>query len=478
MRAEKLEQLTALLKAIPPDKAVALARAVETMRRSDPASFPAKAVLDALAPALATARRERSALQPMTCVALEPFLAYDDSFAGVPGLIARSTIAPWWDALRAAAGPMFASLQAELDRLVPTADDAALDAFAIRVRAAAATGTAELIELMKGKKPSPALKALARHPERVADIQQIGEILQAGEPLRAAIAELMDIVDEYERMAGTMILDLSPAIVTEAKRIYDHLSEGSGGETKLFALAVLNRLDKPWHIFRLARALSWKRDATMVSHTELAVIGQRLLHYLDLTATMVDAANPKGRMSSHLVDFDRLRELVGRYVDCAEGLLGEIDLRRDSEWGEEMLRSRAKMRDTFEEDRMETAAKAILAIVPDRDGRRGGGAKPVAAAQPSEAVVAHGLKAVQLLTFLSQRAGRQGFSAGARKVLDQLGHDIHKRAEDLIADLRADPANAALRDLLPPAITLVEALLLDERGKTLLRRLNNERAAA
>ncbi len=413
MRAEKLEQLTALLKAIPPDKAVALARAVETMRRSDPASFPAKAVLDALAPALATARRERSALQPMTCVALEPFLAYDDSFAGVPGLIARSTIAPWWD----------------------------------------------------------------RHPERVADIQQIGEILQAGEPLRAAIAELIDLADEYERLAGTMILDLSPAIVTEAKRIYDHLSEGSGGETKLFALAVLNRLDKPWHIFRLARALSWKRDATMVSHTELAVIGQRLLHYLDLTATMVDAANPKGRMSSHLVDFDRLRELVGRYVDCAEGLLGEIDLRRDSEWGEEMLRSRAKMRDTFEEDRMETAAKAILAIVPDRDGRRGGGAKPVAAAQPSEAVVAHGLKAVQLLTFLSQRAGRQGFSAGARKVLDQLGHDIHKRAEDLIADLRADPANAALRDLLPPAITLVEALLLDERGKTLLRRLNNERAA-
>src|SRR5260221_14591611 len=51
MRAEKLEQLTALLKAIPPDKAVALARAVETMRRSDPASFPAKAGPDAPAPA-------------------------------------------------------------------------------------------------------------------------------------------------------------------------------------------------------------------------------------------------------------------------------------------------------------------------------------------------------------------------------------------------------------------------------------------
>ncbi len=60
-------------------------------------------------------------------------------------------------------------------------------------------------------------------------------------------------------------------------------------------------------------------------------------------------------------------------------------------------------------------------------------------------------------------------------MLDQLGHDIHKRAESLIADLRADPENPALRALLPPAIALAEALLHDGRGKTLLRRLTNER---
>src|SRR6185369_6047716 len=78
MRAENREQLTALLKALPPDRAVALARALETMRQSDPAGFPADAVLDALAPALATARRERCALLPMTCVALEPFLVDED----------------------------------------------------------------------------------------------------------------------------------------------------------------------------------------------------------------------------------------------------------------------------------------------------------------------------------------------------------------------------------------------------------------
>src|SRR5260370_24788700 len=108
-------------------------------------------------------------------------------------------------------------------------------------------------------------------------------------------------------------------------------------------------------------------------------------------------------MSSHLVDFDRLRELTGRYVECAEGLLGEIDLRRDSEWGEALLRSRGKMRDTLEEDRLETAAEAILAIVPERSagGRHRANANTIAVEQPSDAPVAHRLTAAPPHPFLS-----------------------------------------------------------------------------
>lgn len=481
MQTAKRDQLTALLKAIPPDKAVALARAVETMRQGDPGSFPADAVLDALAPALAAARRERYKLQPMVLAAIDPFLTEDDATARAPGLLARSVVVPWWEAIRLVAAASFVALQGELDRLALLDDETPLAEFAVRVRGAAASATAQLIEQMKSSKAAPAIKTFAKNPEHLADVEQIGEILTAGEPLRTSIAAVMDLARRDEKMAGSVILDLSPAIVTETKRCYDTLSEGSGVETRLFALAILNRLDKPWHIFRLARALSWKRDATLVSNTELAVIGQRLLHDLDTTASAVNAANPKGRMSSHLADFDRLRVLVGRYIECAEGLLGEIDLRRDSEWGEAMLRSRGKMRDALEEDRLETAANAILAILPERPAdnkQRPGSAKAETPAAVSEATVAHAATAIQLLTFVSQRAGRQGFGSGARKVLDELSQDIHKRGEDLIADLRAEPADATLRTLLPPAIWLVETLFQDERGKTLLRRLNNELGAA
>src|SRR5260221_259750 len=83
------------------------------------------------AAASGAARRERRPLEPLPRGGREPFRPDDDSLGGGPGVMARPTIARGGDAPRAAAGPMFASLQAELDRLVPTADDAALDAFAI-----------------------------------------------------------------------------------------------------------------------------------------------------------------------------------------------------------------------------------------------------------------------------------------------------------------------------------------------------------
>jgi hypothetical protein len=478
MRADKLEQLTALLRAIPPDKAVALARAVETMRQSESGNFPADAVLDALAPALAAARRQRYALQPMALAALDPFLTDDDATERAPGLLARTVIVPWWTAIGLVAAGDFATLQAELDRLARRDDETPLAEFAVRVRTAAATATAQLLEQMKSGTASPAVRALVQTARQRADIEQIGEILGAGETLRAAIEAVMDLARRDQKMEGSVILDLSPTIVTETKRCYEALSAGSGVETRLFALAILNRLDKPWHIFRLARALSWKRDATLVANTELAVIGQRLLHNLDATASAVNAANPKGRMSAHLVDFDLLRALIGRYIEGAEGLLGEIDLRRDSEWGEAMLLSRARMRDALEEDRLETAANAILAVLPERaPAIRHRPANKSAVAEASvETLMAQAGKAIQLLTFIAHRAGRQGFGSGARKVLDDLTQDIHKRGEDLIADLRAEPENAELRALLPRAIWLVETLYRDERGRTLRRRLNNELA--
>jgi hypothetical protein len=482
MQVDKREQLAALLRAIPPSQAVALARAVETMQQGDAGNFPIDVVLDALAPALASARRERYMLKPLILTALDPFIADDEATERAPGLLARSVVTPWWEAACLVAPGEFAALQGELDIAARRDDDATLAECGIRARVAAAAAAAEILVQAKSSKAIPAIRRLARSPEDLADSEQIAEILRAGEKLCKSIATVMDLARQSEKMAGSMILDLSPAMVTETKRCYDVLNDGDGSETRLFALAILNRLDKPWHIFRLARTLSWKRDATLVSNTELAVIGQRILHDLDVTATAVDIGNPKSRMSAHLVDFDRLRILVGRYLECAEGLLGEIDLRRDSAWGEAMMRSRGKMRDALEKDRLDSAADVILAVMPERrpadNKQRPGSAKTGPTPPSAEAAMPDAAKASQLLTFIAQRASRHGFSGGARKLLDELCQIIHERGEALIADLRAEPDNAEFRTLLAPAIWLVETIFQDERGRILLRRLKNEQAGS
>jgi hypothetical protein len=480
MQAEKREQLAALLRAIPPSQAVALARAVEAMQHGNAGDFPADIVLDALAPALAAARRERYMVRPLVLAALEPFLAEDETAERAPGLIARSVVEAWWKAAGLVAPNEFAALQAELDILARRDDEAALAECGVRARAVAAGAAAEILAQLKGGKAIPAIRNLAKTPEDRADAEQIAEILRAGEKLRTAIETVVALARRDGKMPESVILDLSAPIVTETKRCYERLSEGDadGSETRLLALAILNRLDKPWHIFRLARALSWKRDASLVSNTELAVIGQRILHDLDMTASIIDSCNPRGRMSAHLVDFDRLHALVARYVDCAEGLLGEIDLRRDSAWGEAMLRSRGRMRDALERDRLESAGDIILAVLPERapaDTRqRPISAKAGAAAPSAEAAMPEAAKAIQLLTFIAQRASRQGFGGGARELLEEVCQIVDERGEALIADLRAEPENAELRTQLATAIWLVEALFQDERGKILLRRLKNE----
>jgi hypothetical protein len=475
--SEKLQQITELLRAMPPAKAALLARTVTALRASGGGSLPTDLILEALAPALRTARPDRSSLCRMICMPFEPFLTNEEQRDEAAGLLPRAMLQPWWEALSAVAAREIAALEAELEGLL--GDDAELDAFAIRARAAAAGWTAGVLTVSAGATVPPSVRALVKHPASRIMLKQAFEILKEAEPLTAAIAAVIAAAERDGVIADDRLTDLPAAVVNVAKQHYGILAASNVTVTRYFALAILNRLEKPWLIFRFTRALALQRDATIVANTEFGGIGERLLEDLERTAALVDAGNPKGRMSAHLADFDRLRVLVGRYIDCAEGVLNEIDLRRDSAWGETMLRSRARMREVLEEERLQPAEDAIRAPLLERlqqapNTRRPGNA---AGAPSAAAVLARAEQAIQLLTFIAQRAGRQGFGSPARKTIDRLVAEIDKCCEDLIADLRHDPTDEVARRLLVPAIALVAPLFPRERGETLTRRLNNELGA-
>jgi hypothetical protein len=461
----KRRQITELLRTMPAGKAAMLARTVTAMRASEGDSLPTDVILEALAPTLGTGRADRSSLPRMICMPLEPFLTDRAQRDDSAGLVQRAMLRQWWDALTAVAASEIAALTAEIE--AHRGDDEALDAIAVQARAAAANWTATVLRLGTGANAAPSVRTFARRPAARIMLKQVFEILKEAEPLTEAIAAVMVAAERDGALAGDRLIDLPTQVVTVAKHHYGILAGSTVMVTRYFALAILNRLEKPWLIFRFTRALALQRDATIVAGTEFGSIGERLLEDLERTAAAVDAANPRDRLSAHLVDFELLRELVGRYVDCAEGVLNEIDLRRDSPWGETMLRSRSRMREALGEDRLRPAQEAIRAVLAERLPK----ARRTAAAPDMAAILARADQAIRFLAFITQRAGRQGFGSPARKKLDALVAEIEKCCEDLLAELRFAPSDAPARRRLEPAIALVELLFPRERGDILARRL-------
>lgn len=475
---DKLQQINQLLKAMPARKTALLARAVTAMRTSGGENSPTKAIIEVLAPTLRTTRRDRASLQRMVCMPLEPFLTNEEERDEAAGLIPRAMLKPWWQAMTAIAGAEIAALEAEVEGLL--GQDPELDTLAVRARAAAADWTAEVLTASTGATLPASVRTLAKNPASRNMLKQAFEILKEAEPLTDAIAAVMAAAERDGVVSGERLTDLPSGVVNIAKHHYGILAASTVTVTRYFALAILNRLEKPWLVFRFTRALALQRDATIVANTEFGSIGERLLEDLERNAAEVDAANPKGRMSAHLVDFGRLHTLVARYIDCAEGVLNEIDLRRDSPWGETMLRSRARMREALDEDRLQSAEDAIRAVLAERLSQAPNTHRPGNAAEGQNAapVLPRAEQAIRLLTLIAQRAGRQGFASPARKTLDRLIAETDKCCEDLIADLRYDPTDPVARRLLAPAITLVARLFPRERAEILTRRLNNALNAA
>jgi CheY-like chemotaxis protein len=428
------------------------------------------------------ARAERCSLRQIAAAPLTPFLA-PDNMHKAPGLVSTSVLPLWWDALMAIAHDQLTMIQADLDRLLPLDDAIGLEALAQTLRGVVASLTGRLVTLLADAKPSSpqAVKALARIAA-AAEIKLISEILLVAGPLDGAIAAFTRAIPRdgsaliaRNADATSRVADLSPPLVSEAKKCYTKLGDG-GVAGRLFVLAILNRLDKPWQIFRLARALSWKRDATVVSRTELAVIGDRLFFNLDDTALAVDNATAKLKTAAAgAIDLDPIIALVARYTDTDEGLLKETDIRRDSPWGAALLRARAKMCTALDEDRLQRVADAILAPVQDAASSAwpsGGDMRDDGTSRKAETAIANAAVSVRFLTYVAQRGDKHGFGSPARRLLEALREEVAARIETVLDQLRSNPLESATPDYLDQAVKLVEVLYSkDKRGQALGGRL-------
>jgi DNA-binding response OmpR family regulator len=417
-------------------------------------------------------RAERCSLRQIAARSLAPFLT-QDAHHKAPGLIASAVIPMWWDALLAIARDQINAIQGDLDRLLPLDDVIGLDALAQTLRGVIATLTSRLADLLADTKLSsaPAIKALARIAAAPA-MKLISEILLVAGPLDEAMEAFnRGLPDDMDHRVP--IADLSPRLVDNAKKCYVRLGEG-GVAGRLFVIAIMNRLDKPWQIFRLAHALSWHGDASVLSGTELSIIGDRLVADLNCIAATVDEAVTKTCTTSAPFDFDGMSKLVERYCEANEGVVGEIQIPSDSSWGEALHGAQAKMVGALAQERLSGIANAVLLPVPERIPPAppfGTSPPDDDAARQADFEIRSAGQAIMFLTFVARRGDKHGFGNSARRVLEAVRAKLADRIEAVLDPRRIKRSGGAPPAYLEQAIRLVELLSKDSRGAAIVNRL-------
>ena len=476
MREDKAKQLQQLLARLSGRQASALALGIETERALGQETLPSQTILDALRPQLRHTRAKRvPTLCRLACSMFEDFLSDRRDDPRRPGLIARAAIDPWWRALQHIAGAEIQEFEAELKQLVANNDESGIAVLAESMARAARGWTEGVLAQLEKRRGDPVLKRLFPDPLLLIDLREIARVLPLGSAVKESIDAVVRVAHQHGEAQGRQLADLGPETVTEAKHQYLRLSDAFGLDARYFALGLLNKLDRAWAILRLGRALSWKPNDSMVRDTEFGIIGERLIADLQLQARDI-VELMQARDATHKMA--QLRAWIADYINDAEGLLGEFGFRRDSLWGEAILRTRADIARAIDANLMRIG-ETVLAILPQttRASARRTLAVPDLTRVPDSATTAQALDGARLLFFLVKHGQRHGFAVAARETVEHIGEEVERRSGQLLDEFRGAPQNPAIPAQIEAAKQVADILFEDGRGDLLLRRLRNAQYA-
>lgn len=456
--AEKLEALRQLFATLPPDTQQRLADVLANVQHGDP-DFPAALIATALPDGIAPAEpaaddtpapldsSRRYTLKELVCLGIEPFLVEETGPSLVPGRIPRSVVEPWWEAmLRMGADEMEAletALAAEYEK------EGDIAAFAHDLRRKVSLWSDTFVEkLAQGKTLVADLRAMFSENLVREHVGEITRIMRCCEPIVAALAR---IAPEGE------IAEFSEEAAARAARVYVAAAEKMGADACYLALALFNRLGKPWQIMRLAAALGWTRAAGAKSrNAEMTALCERLIPVLVELANAIKAATAQETLASTEGAFVELRQLVLRYAQIADALAAEVDFRKDSAWGAQIIRSREAMRSAFDAEPLDVMENIIVGFMPS---------VLEAEAPPPEPAISHAIAAARLLMAVVHHGQHHGFGNDAGVLVGKLGKELERLIEMLLTRPQGHEPQ------LDGAVKVLSTLFPDLRTQALAKRV-------
>jgi hypothetical protein len=460
-KAKKLEQILARLSH---RQAVAFARSLETERALGKPSLPTEAILAALRPLLREGQAPRvPTLCRLACTAFEEFLTDSTAPKRPEGRITRAVIGPWWQGVQAVGGADMIELERAFRDHVGNTDKDAVEAFAETVHRAVRHWTEALLKRLTEGEGDPTLKAIFAGRNLMADLREVARILPLAGMLRSALDAVVAAAQGEGKARGRWLPELGPATRAEAARQYRKVRDAFGVDVGYFALALINRLERPWDILQLGPDLAWRQDGSLVRDTEFGAIGRRLLREFEIVVSEVCAlaGDEAGPLAPLLTTLER-------YAEAAQALLGEGGFRRGSTWAEEVTETRGQVVDALGVPVIERLGETVLTVLP----RRGTAA---AATRPEPPAIVRAAEAARLLLFLRENGGKAGSLPGVQRAAEQSIHEIARRVKELAAAAKSGEDDAALASQAEAAALIADILFAEGGGPELVLQLKRAR---
>jgi hypothetical protein len=461
--ADKQQLLNGFLCKLPEPVASRLAKAVEVDRLIGGQGLPHEVILDALRPRLRQAAQHTRMPTPQRffCQPFEDLLIARQRNAKQKGRIARSSIEPVWNWL---ANELMPARHHELT-------DAIRDAILYNRLSDVEQRAAELWD----ESAAALTPALADEKKMTAAARKLGGVVVAEDA--AEIALLLCGAREIEKLQNRLskpIVSLTDEDIAFLRDAYDKLTASNPNLAPYVPLVVLGRLERPWEVLRVAAALTRKSTDTLISATDLAVVGDLLFSDLDVYVKKIQAARA--------VDFESeavLRDLAS-FAELASGMVKELGFRRDGKWGQSLAKDRAAVAGVME-GLLEKAPREILAALPlSKVSVSGKGSRPLDLSRPHDPErTTNAKRYAHLMVHSRPFAAAVAFNARLIQAFDETASALRTHGDEMVRELRAAPSEmrANLDVHFVPMLELCTLVLGGEEAALIRRRARMTAAA-
>ncbi|MBN9553554.1 MAG: hypothetical protein J0H61_02590 [Alphaproteobacteria bacterium] len=447
---DKSGQLQNLLGKLPEAAAGKLARAVEMDRLMDGDALPHEIILAGLRPSLRQADRTLTPLR-LFCQPFEDLLSSEARVEKQKAVIARASLVPVWSWLGA-------DLLAKETHAYFRDTKAAI--LAGRIEEAAIM--AQVFQLAAGKAMRGALAGDGAGPRKRLNADEIAD----ADEMALLLCESEEMLKVQQRVPKHLA-HLTEEILWQLRESYDALIARNPDAAPYVAVVTMNRLQRPWEALRLPLMVSRQTGDALISKTDMGLAGEILFARMDhMRAGILAARHP-------VFDAAALVAQVGSFAELSSAVVKEIEVRRDGEWGQRLLKDRAAIgavMDGF----MERAGKEVIAALPMQKGT-GDFARPTLAEKRELA-----LRYTQLVAGTRIFAAAGSFAAKQRTALEDCSNHLRRYVENAIRELRSAGGDkrATIESQLQFCADLAALLFSPEEAELIRRRVRAAQSAA